>query len=54
MGDLEADYKQVFIDYNPRGFSGFENDARTKQIFVELEHWIENLIGGKQIKEKQV
>jgi hypothetical protein len=30
VGDLEADYKQVFIDYNPRGFSGFENDARTK------------------------
>ena len=54
LGDLEADYNQVFIDYNPRGYSGFENDARTKQIFVELENWIENLIGAKQIKDKQI
>lgn len=53
-GDLESDYKQTFIDYNPRGFSGFENDARSKQIFVELEHWIENIIGAKQIKEKKI
>lgn len=53
-GDLESDYKQTFIDYNPRGFSGFENDARSKQLFVEFENWIENIIGAKQIKEKKI
>jgi hypothetical protein len=53
-GDVESDYNQVFNDYNPRGFSGFENDAKSKQIFVELEHWIENIIGAKQIKEKKI
>jgi len=54
IGDLESDYKQTFIDYNPRGFSGFENDAKAKQIFVELEDWIENKLGAKQIKEKKI
>ena len=54
LGDLDNDYHPVYVDYNPRGFSGFENDARSKQIFVELEYWIENIIGAKQIKEKKI
>lgn len=52
--NLDDDYAPVYIDYNPRGFTGFENDAKGKQLFVELENWIENIIGAKQIKEKKI
>lgn len=54
MNNLDDDYNQLQIDYAPRGFSGFENDAKSKQIFVELEYWIENIIGAKQIREKEI
>ena len=29
------------------------NDPRTREIFVELEYWIEDVIGAKQIREKK-
>jgi hypothetical protein len=54
MNNLDDDYNQLQIDYALRGFSGFENDAKPKQIFVELEYWIENIIGAKQIREKEI
>jgi hypothetical protein len=28
-----------------------ESDPKIKQIFVELEYWIEELIGAKQIAD---
>jgi len=40
--------------YNPRGATGFENDAKSKQIIVETERWIEDIVGAQQIKEKKL
>jgi len=31
-----------------------ESDPRMKQIFVELEWWIEELVGAKQISDGQI
>jgi hypothetical protein len=53
-GDLDDDYDQVNIMYNPRGATGFENDAKSKQIIVETERWIEDIVGAQQIKEKKL
>jgi hypothetical protein len=30
------------------------NEPRTREIFVELEYWIEDLIGAKQIRDKKI
>jgi len=33
---------------------GVEGDARIRQVVVELEMWVEDVIGQKQIREKKV
>lgn len=47
------DYDQVQLQWRDRGANGMLNDARTREIFVELEYWIEDVIGAKQIREKK-
>lgn len=53
MTPFDHDYKPVFTQWRDRGANGFLNDAKTREIFVELEYWIEDLIGAKQIAEKK-
>ena len=54
FGDYSMEYKQVQIQWRDRGATGFLNEPRTREIFVELEYWIEDLIGAKQIKDKKI
>lgn len=51
--DYEHEYNQVQIQWRDRGATGFMNEPRTREIFVELEYWIEDVIGAKQIREKK-
>lgn len=53
-GDLNAEYNHVYVQWRDRGATGFLNEPRTREIFVELEHWIENVIGEQQIREGKV
>jgi len=32
-----------------RGATGFENNPRLKEMFVEMEYWIEQVVGKEQI-----
>lgn len=52
--DYDEDYNPQHMIYHNRGLTGFENHARAKTTFVELEYWIEDVIGKKRIKEMQV
>jgi len=54
MNNYEIDYHQVQFNWRERGATGMESDPRMKQIFVELEHWIEDIIGAKQIYDGQL
>lgn len=40
--------------WRDRGASGFLNEAKTREFFVELEFWIEGIIGEQQIRTKKV
>lgn len=44
-----ADYDEVYNQENefwrPRGATGFESNARMKNMFIELEYWIEEVVG---------
>jgi hypothetical protein len=40
--------------FRERGVYGFENDPIMREIFVELEYIIENVIGYNRIKEKKM
>lgn len=37
-----------------RGVTGCENNARIKEMFVELEYWIEEVIGKTQTIQGKV
>ena len=39
--DLEDIYNQENEFWRPRGATGFESNARMKNMFIELEYWIE-------------
>lgn len=54
VGDYENDYKMKQFNYRERGATGMEGDARIKQIFCELEMWIEDIVGAKQIYDKEI
>ena len=47
--DLDQDYFPKQFIWRERGFSGFENDPVMREIFVEFEHLIENVIGYNRI-----
>ena len=52
--EYDEDYNPQHMIYHNRGLTGFENNARAKTTFVELEYWIEDVVGKKRIKEMQV
>ena len=52
--DLEDDYNQVQWLWTERGFTGLHNDATMKNIFIDLELFIEEYIGKKHITEKKM
>jgi len=43
--DLEDIYNQENEFWRPRGATGFESNARMKTMFIELEYWIEEVVG---------
>lgn len=52
--NYDDDYQQVQIQYRDRDATGMGGEARMKAMFVDLEYWIENVIGAEQIREKKV
>ena len=52
--DLDQDYKPKQFIWRERGFYGFENDAVMREIFVEFEYMLEEVIGYNRIKEKKM
>ena len=52
--DYNDDYNQYNISFNPRGVTGMENSPRMKEMFVELEYWVEEVIGKPQTLNKGV
>jgi hypothetical protein len=54
VNDIEGEYNPVIMNWRERGATGMENDPRMKQIFVDLEFWIEDVIGAKQIHDGEV
>jgi hypothetical protein len=52
--DYDDDYNAVHITWQNRGVTGFENSPRMKEMFVELEYWIEEVIGKAQTVQGKV
>ena len=52
--DYDDDYNQVNQVWNNRGVTGFENLPRFKEMFVEMEYWIEEVVGKPQMVEGKV
>jgi hypothetical protein len=47
INEYAHDYNPVQVQWRDRGATGFLNEPRTREIFVELEYWIEEIIGAK-------
>lgn len=43
--DLDDAYTQSNECWRPRGATGFESNDRMKNMYVELEYWIEEVVG---------
>ena len=52
--DFDDAYNEQNMTWMNRGFSGMENAPRMKEMFVELEYWIEDVIGADQIAKQEV
>jgi hypothetical protein len=52
--DLDDTYQQPNEMWRPRGATGFENNPRMKEMFVELEFWIEEVVGKQRREEGKV
>ena len=52
--DLEDEYNQNNFLWRERGATGFENEPIMREIFVDLEFWIEEVIGKERIQTKQM
>ena len=52
INDLEQDYHPLQVQYREREFSGFENDPLYKEMIVESEYFVEEVVGKKRIDEK--
>jgi hypothetical protein len=52
--DLDQDYHPRQFLWRERGATGFENEPIYREIFVELEYMIENVIGYNRIKDKKM
>jgi len=46
--DFEDDYHPKHDVYRPRGATGFEGQTRAKEMFIELEWWIEEVVGKQR------
>lgn len=46
--DLDDAYTQANEQWRARGATGFESNTRMKEMFVELEYWIEEVVGKKR------
>ena len=54
-GDYDHEYNVVNVTWDKDlGFAGFYNDPRSKQMFAEMEMWIEEIQGERQIRENKV
>ena len=54
QGCLNDSYNQINQTFNNRGATGMENSPRMKEMFVELEDFIENNIGLPQRTSKEL
>ena len=54
IGDYDDDYHQLQSSWRLRGVTGFENNPRMKEMFVESEYMIEELVGKNQIVEGKI
>lgn len=52
--DYDDDYNQQNLIWNNRTVTGFDNNPRMKEMFVEMEYWIEDVIGAKRVAEGSV
>lgn len=52
--DLDQDYYPRQFLWRERGVYGFENDPVMREIFVELEYMVEEVIGYNRIKDKKM
>ena len=50
----ENSYNQVNVSWANRGVTGMENSPRMKEMFVDLEYWIEEVYGKQRITEGKV
>ena len=46
--DFEDDYHPRHDVFRPRGATGFEGNARMREMFIELEWWIEEVVGKQR------
>lgn len=54
QGDLDNVYSQAQVTWANRGVTGMENSPRMKEMFVDLEYWIEDVYGLQRRTEGQV
>ena len=52
--NLEDDYYQEQFWWRERGATGFESDSLMREVFVDLEYWIEEIIGKERITTKKM
>lgn len=50
--DYFDSYNHINLTWNNRGYNGMDTNPRMKEMFVELEYWIEDVIGLPQIQRK--
>jgi len=46
--DYEDDYHPKHDVFRPRGATGFEGQPRMREMFLELEWWIEEVVGKQR------
>ena len=52
--NLEDEYTPNHFNWRERGATGFEHDSVMREIFVDLEQFIEEVIGKDRIQTKQL
>jgi hypothetical protein len=54
QNDYDDDYNQTHAVFNNRTVGGMENQPKMKEMFVDLEYWVEDVVGAKRIAEGKV
>lgn len=52
-GCMKDAYNPIHIKWNNRGYGGMDNNTRMKEMFVETERWVEDVIGLPKRISKQ-